>query len=137
MTSTVAACELLGASRATLYRRAHPKPRPRRARPAPPNALTEAERQQVLAVLRTPEFCDQAAGAGVGPLLDEGTYLCSISTMYRLLRAAGETRRAAPPGHPSGARSTGADRDRAEQVWSLGHHQAARARPAASTTSCT
>jgi len=92
-TSTKQACELLGASRATLYRRRNPPPRPApRARPAPPNKLTEAERQQILTVLRSAEYCDLAPAQVWARLLDDGIYLCSIRTMYRLLAIAGENR---------------------------------------------
>ncbi len=92
-TSTKRACELLGASRATLYRRRNPPPRPApRARPAPPNKLTEAERQQILTVLRSAEYCDLAPAQVWARLLDDGIYLCSIRTMYRLLAIAGENR---------------------------------------------
>ena len=93
VTSTKAACTLLGASRATIYRRRRP-PRQRRpaSRPEPANKLTEFERQQVLGVLRSEEFCDLAPAQVWARLLDDGTYLCSISTMYRLLAAVGENR---------------------------------------------
>ena len=60
-TSASRACELLGASRATLYRRRQdPVLGPPPPRPAPPNKLTEVERQHVLSVLRSPEYCDLA-----------------------------------------------------------------------------
>ena len=93
VTSTATACTLLGKSRATHYRRAAP-PRlgPTRPRPTPPNTLTEAERQQILTVLRSPQYCDLAPAQVWARLLDDGVYLCSISTMYRLLAVAGETR---------------------------------------------
>jgi putative transposase len=58
----------------------------------PPNKLTEAEQQHVLSVLRSPEFCDLAPAQVWARLLDDGVYLCSISTMYRLLAIAGENR---------------------------------------------
>jgi putative transposase len=45
----------------------------------------------VLAVLHDERFYDQAPASVWATLLDEGSYLCSPSTMYRLLRAAGET----------------------------------------------
>jgi putative transposase len=61
-------------------------------RPAPPNALTEQERQHVLAVLRSDEYCDLAPAQVWARLLDDGIYLCSISTMYRLLAIGGENR---------------------------------------------
>ena len=92
-TSTKQACRLLGKSRATHYRRLAPPPvGPPTPRPAPANALSAAERQEVLAVLRSPEYCDLAPAQAWARLLDDGVYLCSIATMYRLLRAAGESR---------------------------------------------
>jgi putative transposase len=92
-TSTKRACALLGASRATIYRRRRPPtPRPVPPRPEPANKLTEAERQHILAVLRSPEYCDLAPAQVWARLLDDGVYLCSISTMYRLLAIAGENR---------------------------------------------
>jgi len=93
VTSTKQACDLLGKPRATHYRRQQPPllgpPAPR---PAPPNKLTEAERQHVLTVLRSPAYCDLAPSQVWARLLDDGVYLCSISTMYRLLAVAGENR---------------------------------------------
>jgi putative transposase len=92
-TSTRQACELLGKSRATHYRRQKPLVHgPPRPRPAPANKLTEAERQQILTLLRSPEYCDLAPAQVWARLLDDGVYVCSISTMYRLLAVAGETR---------------------------------------------
>ena len=92
-TSTRQACRLLGRSRATCYRRRRPPVQgPPAPRPAPPNKLTEPERQHVLSVLRSPEFCDLAPAQIWARLLDDGVYLCSISTMYRLLVIAGENR---------------------------------------------
>lgn len=92
-TSTKKACALLGASRATLYRRRRPPIMgPPAPRPVPVNKLSEAERQQILTLLRSEEYCDLAPAQVWARLLDDGIYLCSISTMYRLLRAAGESR---------------------------------------------
>jgi putative transposase len=53
--------------------------------------LSPAERRQVLDVLHQERFWDQAPASIYATLLDEGTYLASISTMYRLLRQHGET----------------------------------------------
>jgi putative transposase len=87
------ACALVGVSRASLYRRRRPAAPPtRRPRPAPPNALTPAERQQLLEVLHQPRFCDLPPTQVWARLLDDGVYLASISTMYRLLGAHGESR---------------------------------------------
>lgn len=91
--STTAACELLGVSRATLHRRRRPPLHgPPPPRPAPLNKLTEPERQHVLSVLRSERYCDLAPAQVWAQLLDDGVYLCSIRTMYRLLAAAGENR---------------------------------------------
>jgi putative transposase len=43
-------------------------------------------------VLHEPRFVDKAPAQVWATLLDEGVYLASISTMYRLLRECGETR---------------------------------------------
>ncbi|MFD3511408.1 transposase [Nocardia sp. NPDC058666] len=104
----MAACRLTGKSRATHHRQQHPKPppaRPDRAVASHPGALTEHERHQVLAVLREDRFVDKSPAHVWAVLLDEGRYLCSVSTMYRLLRATGgvrERRRQAT--HPPRAR---------------------------------
>ena len=88
---TKAACAAVGRPRASHYRRDQP-PRlgPRAPRPTPPNALSPAEAQAVLDVLRSPRFADAAPAQVWATLLDEGAYLGSESTMYRLLRAGGE-----------------------------------------------
>lgn len=92
-TSMKQACWLLGASRATWYRRRRgPIAGPPLPRPTPQNALSEHERQHILAVLRSDEYCDLAPAQVWARLLDDGIYLCSISTMYRLLAVAGENR---------------------------------------------
>lgn len=93
VTCTRRAGGLLGRSRATHYRhRRGPVLGPPAPRPAPANSLSEAERQQVLTVLRSEEFCDLAPAQVWARLLDDGIWLCSISTMYRLLAVAGENR---------------------------------------------
>ncbi|HEX4813734.1 MAG TPA: IS3 family transposase [Nonomuraea sp.] len=119
MTSTKQACALLGASRATMYRRRRPpRPCPSAQRPEPANKLTEAERQRILAVLRSEEYCDLAPAQVWARLLDDGVYLCSISTMYRLLAIAGENReRRRQRTHPPRKRPELIAR-RPNQVWS-------------------
>ena len=87
------ACQALGISRATLYRRRRPPAPPASSspRPRPPRALSDAERQAVRAVLHAPRFVDVAPAEVVATLLDEGTYLASERTMYRILAEAGQT----------------------------------------------
>jgi putative transposase len=82
------ACRVLGLPRASLYRGRRPAA-VGRPRPAPPRALNGVERQGVLDLLHT-RFIDQAPAQVHATLLDEGTYLCSPRTMYRLLDGAGE-----------------------------------------------
>ncbi len=80
------ACRALGASPATIYRRRRPpQPRPARLRPTPERALTAPERQQVLDVLHCERFVDISPEEAYATLLDEGSYLCSTRTMYRIL----------------------------------------------------
>jgi putative transposase len=93
MLGTRAACVAVGRPRATHYRRqAPPKPRSTTPRPAPPNKLSDEEMGQILDVLRSERFVDRSPAQVFHILLDEGTYLASVSTYYRLLRAAGEVR---------------------------------------------
>jgi putative transposase len=104
-TSVKRACELLGKSRATLHRQRNPKPaqeKKEHARPAPhPAALTPAERDAVLAVLNSDRFADKSPAQVWAILLDEGIYLASVSSMYRVLRAADQVReRRAQAAHP-------------------------------------
>ena len=87
------ACRALGASPATIYRRRRPpEPRPKRPRPKPARSLSEAERAAVLEALRGERFLDSSPAAVWATLLDEGAYLCSERTMYRLLAQSGESR---------------------------------------------
>ncbi len=96
-----AACEALGVSRATVYRHQSQSQPPQGAdnngpsAPRPrqhPRALTEDERQAVLEQLHSDRFVDWSPAAVYATLLDDGTYLCSISTMYRILAGAREVR---------------------------------------------
>ena len=84
---TKGACAGVGRSRATWYRRdLPPRQGPPRSRPTPPNALTAKERDAVREVLASERFVDRAPTQAWATLLDEGTYLASESTMYRILR---------------------------------------------------
>ena len=93
-----AACALLGSPRATLQRHRKPQvdatldatPRPKARRT--PRRLSEIERRAILDHAHSERFCDRSVRQIYATLLDEGVYLASISTWYRVLRAAGETR---------------------------------------------
>jgi putative transposase len=84
-------CAALGVPRATYYRRRRPQNTPPRRSPSP-RALNTAERAAVLAVLHEPRFVDLAPAEVYATLLDEGRYLCSERTMYRVLAAHQEVR---------------------------------------------
>jgi putative transposase len=58
----------------------------------PRNKLSVAERAVVLATLNHESFVDKSVAQVWATLLDEGSYLCSQSTMYRILREAGGAR---------------------------------------------
>ncbi len=81
------ACRALGASPASVYRRRRPSepPRTRRPCPTPKRALTQPERAEVLEVLASQRFVDVSPEETWATLLDEGVYLCSTRTMYRIL----------------------------------------------------
>lgn len=84
-TSTRTAAMLTGIARATIDRDAA-RPTPLlRQRFVPANALTPEEKARVLAVLNSAEFVDAAPGQVYAGLLDQGEYIGSISTMYRVL----------------------------------------------------
>jgi putative transposase len=92
------ACDAVGGAQASYYRRHRQGPPPARPAPIPhrdraqPRALSQAEQQAILEVLHSERFVDLAPAEVWATLLDEGVYLGSIATFYRLLRAAGETR---------------------------------------------
>jgi putative transposase len=54
-------------------------------RSVPANRLSTAERIEVLAVLNSAEFVDRTPLQVYAVLLDRGRYLCSVSSMYRVL----------------------------------------------------
>jgi len=115
-----AACRALNVPRASLY--CHLRPNepatPAAPRRSPPRALAPAEQQRILDVLHSERFQDKAPNEVFATLLDEGTYLCSVRTMYRILEQAGEVReRRAQLRHPKYQKppllATGSN-----QVWS-------------------
>ena len=101
---TRTACAALGLSQAGWYRRHRQSPAPpapERMRAPQPRALTEVERKELRATLNSEEFCDDAPATAYAKLLDQGIYLASVSSMYRVLRAADQVReRRAQAAHP-------------------------------------
>ena len=100
-------CEALAVPRASVYRLRAREHRPCTpvARPTPPRALGTEERKQVLDTLHSERFIDQAPHQVYATLLDEGAYVCSVRTMYRILASEGEVReRRDQARHPAYAR---------------------------------
>ena len=91
---TARACEALAVPRASYYRQRSAKAVAHRGRPRQraPRALSNQERQQVLDVLHSERFIDKAPCEVYATLLDEGSYLCSVRTMYRILGQTDEVR---------------------------------------------
>jgi putative transposase len=121
---TRAACKAAGVAQASWYRRHRASPAPLKRPAVPqrdrmqPRALTPAERAAILGALHAERFADTAPAEVWATLLDEGTYLGSLSTFCRLLRQAGETReRRSQAVHPAAVKpelmATGPN-----QVWS-------------------
>ena len=64
--------------------------RPDAQRREPAHKLTQAERERVVAVCHEPRFADLPPAQIVPRLADEGVYVASESSFYRVLRAQGE-----------------------------------------------
>ena len=87
------ACRAVGEDQARFYRRHRLSPAPEKPERLPalqPRALTEAERTEVRDTLNSAEFVDQSPPAVYATLLDSGVYMCSVPTMYRVLRSHDE-----------------------------------------------
>jgi len=94
--SVADACHGLDFPRSSFYRRcAHPTTQASKAPPShrvSSRALDAGECAEIRDVLNRARFIDCSPYVVYATLLDEGTYLCSVSTMYRILRAHGEVR---------------------------------------------
>ena len=105
---TAPVCRALGLARATVYRlRQPPTQGPPSPRPTPARALAPSERTTVIDVLHGDRFCDRSPHEVQATLLEEGRYLCSVRTMYRILpatrRSANGATSCAIPLHEAGA----------------------------------
>ena len=141
LTCVTRACELLGKSRAMLHRQRNPAPAGEKAPGGPraphPAALTAAEQAALLAVLDSERFADKSPAQVWAILLDEGLYLASVRTMYRVLTLAEQVReRRAQAAHPPRVRpelvAEGPD-----QVWTWDITKLKGDHGAAPTSTCT
>jgi putative transposase len=134
-----AACAAVGEAQARWYRRhrqSPPPPKPERAPATQPRALSPAERTRLREVLNSPAHVDEAPATVYAKLLDQGIYLASVPTMYRVLRdhdEVGERRRQAT--HPAAKKpellATKPTRS------TPGTSPSCSARPSGPTTTCT
>ena len=85
------ALRAIGACPATWYRRQKPPLARARPRSTPPLALLATERSAILELLNSARFADVTPYTAYARLLDEGTYLASVRTMYRILAASGQS----------------------------------------------
>jgi len=116
------ACAALGVNRSTVYARRRRPEAPGTAGTSrkgtyQPRALRPEERCRVLETLHSEDFCDQPPAAVYQSLLQQGQYLCSVSTMHRILRASqenGERRPQRPAQHHSIPRLSAKARN---EVW--------------------
>lgn len=91
--NAMALCDAVGLPRATYYRLLkNPKTRGSRKYSTSPRSLSKMEMQKVIDVLHDPRFLDKSPAQIYAIMLDEGSYICSISTMYRILHARKEVR---------------------------------------------
>lgn len=81
------ACDTLAVPRCQVYRARRPHvEKPAAIRPASARALSVTEQTVVRETLNSDRFADQAPREVYATLLDEQRYLCSVASMYRILR---------------------------------------------------
>ena len=79
------ACCALGIARASFYRQRGPGPTTHCSARGSPRALSRPERDNVRDTLYSERFMDKSPRQVYARLLDDGQYLCSVRTMYRIL----------------------------------------------------
>ena len=84
----------------------------------PANRLSEAERQQLLAIANEPEFADLPPSQIVPILADRGRYIASESSFYRVLREANQLAHRGKAKAPRHNRPVPLQADAANQLWS-------------------
>ena len=84
----------------------------------PANRITEPERQEILAVVNRPEFAHMAPNQIVPALADQGRYVASESTFYRVLREAEQLTPRGKSQAPAHQRPEPFQATAANQLWS-------------------
>ena len=113
------ACAELGLSVRTLQRWQHQPTdaRPLAERPEPANKLSAEERQAILDVANRPEFASVPPHQIVPQLADQGVYLASESTYYRVFHEAGQQQSRGRAKAPSKRTVTTHSADGPNQLW--------------------
>lgn len=116
------ACRALGLNRGSVYARSkraeNPQPaRSCRAHAVQPRALSTQERQRVIGIMQSAEYCDQPPAQIYQSLLEKQQYHCSIRTMHRImhsLKQNGDRRDQRPAQHHAQPRLLAV---RPNEVW--------------------
>ena len=113
------ACEILGISVRTLQRwkEAGLEDQRKAVKRSPANKLTDQERQRILETCNSPEYRSQSPRQIIPSLADEGLYLASESTIYRLLREHDQM-------HSRGRASRPVRHDKPREIVATGPNQA-------------
>ncbi len=113
------ACEELEVSVRTVQRWSHSAQdgRPTAVRVAPANQLSEAEREQILAIANQPDHASLAPHQIVPRLADQDVYVASESTFYRVLKAADQQHGRGRAKRPSQRVVTTHRADGPNQLW--------------------
>lgn len=113
------ACAELGLSVRTLQRwRQQPEDgRPAAARPEPANKMSTEERHAILEIANRPEYASLPPHQIVPRLADQGIYVASESTMYRVLHEAGQQQSRGRAKAPSKRTVTTHSADGPNQLW--------------------
>ncbi|WP_397378583.1 IS3 family transposase [Paenibacillus sp. YYML68] len=117
-----AACQEIGLTQRTLQRwRKEGAPqedqRPHAVRPAPSHKLSEVERQQIIEVVNQPAYKSLPPSQIVPRLADEGVYMASESTFYRVMHAHGQQHHRGRSKKPVSKPLTSHCAVAANQVW--------------------
>ena len=89
---TASLCESLGVSRATYYRSIHKRPQKAVTRRTHPRRIPDAQRAEIRSILNSERFCDMSPAAIYTTMLDEGIYLPSERSLYRILSESNQNR---------------------------------------------
>lgn len=92
--NTISACVALSVARSSFYRwrRNDGEECAAKPRPSPPRSLSSEQREEIRDLLNSEEHVDKTPAEVYGELLDRGSYLCSVRTMYRVLAGHSEVR---------------------------------------------